>query len=150
MLELEEANEASSSDEAEIIDQPHIPWSVVFEDQRKEIIMLWHVCHVSIVHRTQFYLLFKGDPSDQIYMEVELRRLKWLEQHLDEVGNASPALLGDDPPGSVSSRYVQTSLQINTSIDSEPLCVIGHIRPLLSLNSASRHLNRRGSIYRRG
>ncbi|KAL0426745.1 UNVERIFIED_CONTAM: Kinesin-like protein NACK2 [Sesamum latifolium] len=103
VLELEEANEASSSDEAEIIDQPHLPWSVVFEDQRKEIIMLWHVCHVSIVHRTQFYLLFRGDPSDQIYMEVELRRLKWLEQHLDEVGNASPALLGDDPPGSVSS-----------------------------------------------
>ncbi|KAL0337190.1 UNVERIFIED_CONTAM: Kinesin-like protein NACK2 [Sesamum calycinum] len=103
VLELEEANEASSSDEAEIIDQPHMPWSVVFEDQRKEIIMLWHVCHVSIVHRTQFYLLFRGDPSDQIYMEVELRRLKWLEQHLDEVGNASPALLGDDPPGSVSS-----------------------------------------------
>ncbi|KAK4432769.1 Kinesin-like protein NACK2 [Sesamum alatum] len=103
VLELEEANEASSSDETEITDQPHMPWSVVFEDQRKEIIMLWHVCHVSIVHRTQFYLLFRGDPSDQIYMEVELRRLKWLEQHLDEVGNASPALLGDDPPGSVSS-----------------------------------------------
>ncbi|KAK4391910.1 Kinesin-like protein NACK2 [Sesamum angolense] len=80
VLELEEANEASSSDEAEIIDQPHMPWSVVFEDQRKEIIMLWHVCHVSIVHRTQFYLLFRGDPSDQIYMEVELRSIKALKQ----------------------------------------------------------------------
>ncbi|KAJ9168097.1 hypothetical protein P3X46_019664 [Hevea brasiliensis] len=35
-----------------------------------------------LVHqRTQFYLLFKGDPSDQIYMEVELRQLSWLEQH---------------------------------------------------------------------
>ncbi|MCI45428.1 kinesin-like protein NACK1-like, partial [Trifolium medium] len=40
---------------------------------------------------TQFYLLFKGDPADQIYMEVELRRLTWLQQHLAEHGNASPA-----------------------------------------------------------
>ncbi|KAK6126698.1 hypothetical protein DH2020_039555 [Rehmannia glutinosa] len=103
VLELEEANEASSDDDAEIVDQSPMTWTVMFEDQRKEIIMLWHVCHVSIVHRTQFYLLFRGDPCDQMYMEVELRRLKWLEQHLDDLGNASPALLGDDPPGSVSS-----------------------------------------------
>ncbi|XP_073151229.1 kinesin-like protein NACK2 [Henckelia pumila] len=103
VLELEEANEASSDDTETLVGQSSIPWNVVFEDQRKEIIMLWHVCHVSIIHRTQFYLLFRGDPSDQIYMEVELRRLKWLEQHLDDLGNASPALLGDDPAGSVSS-----------------------------------------------
>ncbi|PIN13539.1 Kinesin-like protein [Handroanthus impetiginosus] len=103
VLELEEASESSTDDDTEIIHQSPLSWNVIFEDQRKEIIMLWHVCHVSIVHRTQFYLLFSGDPSDQIYMEVELRRLKWLEQHLDDVGNASPALLGDDPPGSVSS-----------------------------------------------
>lgn len=79
-------------------------WPLLFEDQRKQIIMLWHLCHVPIIHRTQFYLLFQGDPSDQIYMEVELRRLTWLEQHFAELGNASPALLGDDPAGSVSSR----------------------------------------------
>lgn len=107
MLELEEANEATTDDEAETVDRSSpLPWKRVFEDQRKDIIMLWHVCHVSIVHRTQFYLLFRGDPADQIYMEVELRRLTWLEQHLDDLGNASPALLGDDPAGSVSSRYV--------------------------------------------
>ncbi|GER36113.1 kinesin-like protein [Striga asiatica] len=104
VLELEEANEATTDEDTEATAGPSpMTWTVVFEDQRKEIIMLWHVCHVSIVHRTQFYLLFRGDPSDQIYMEVELRRLKWLEQNLDEVGNASPALLGDDPPGSVTS-----------------------------------------------
>ncbi|KAH6797975.1 ATP binding microtubule motor family protein [Perilla frutescens var. hirtella] len=105
VLELEEANEASTDDEAEIGNKASpIPWNImVFEEQRKDLIMLWHVCHVSIVHRTQFYLLFRGDPSDQIYMEVELRRLRWLEQHLDDLGNASPALLGDDPAGSVSS-----------------------------------------------
>ncbi|KAL8503198.1 hypothetical protein ACS0TY_022085 [Phlomoides rotata] len=104
VLELEEVNEVSSDDDAEIIGKSSpMPWNVVFEEKRKEIVMLWHFCHVSIVHRSQFFLLFKGDPSDQMYMEVELTRLKWLEQHLDEVGNASPALLGDDPPGSVSS-----------------------------------------------
>ncbi|KAK6784608.1 hypothetical protein RDI58_018063 [Solanum bulbocastanum] len=101
VLELE-ANEAAS-DDADITDQPPLSWHLVFEDQRQQIIMLWHLCHVSLVHRTQFYMLFKGDPSDQIYMEVELRRLTWLDQHLAGLGNASPALLGDDPAGYVSS-----------------------------------------------
>ncbi|KAL3363486.1 hypothetical protein AABB24_012653 [Solanum stoloniferum] len=101
VLELE-ANEAAS-DEADITDQSPLSWHLVFEDQRQQIIMLWHLCHVSLVHRTQFYMLFKGDPSDQIYMEVELRRLTWLDQHLAGLGNASPALLGDDPAGYVSS-----------------------------------------------
>ncbi|CAN6541322.1 unnamed protein product [Malus baccata var. baccata] len=78
-------------------------WELTFEEDRKEIIMLWHLCHVSIIHRTQFYLLFKGEPSDQIYMEVELRRLQWLEQHFSDLGNASPALLGDEPAGSVAA-----------------------------------------------
>ncbi|GAB2238021.1 hypothetical protein Droror1_Dr00015923 [Drosera rotundifolia] len=36
-------------------------------------------------------------------MEVELRRLTWLEQHLFDIGNASPALLGDDPNSHVAS-----------------------------------------------
>ncbi|OWM84067.1 hypothetical protein CDL15_Pgr009314 [Punica granatum] len=101
VLELEK-NE-SALDEADMTDQSPMPWPLLFEDQRKQIIMLWHLCHVPLIHRTQFYLLFQGDPSDQIYMEVELRRLTWLEQHFAELGNASPALLGDDPAGSVSS-----------------------------------------------
>ncbi|XP_050219257.1 kinesin-like protein NACK2 [Mercurialis annua] len=101
VLELE-ANE-TTADEMDNIDESPMPWNLIFEDQRKQIVMLWHLCHVSLIHRTQFYLLFKGDPSDQIYMEVELRRLSWLEQHLSELGNASPALLGDEPAGSVSS-----------------------------------------------
>ncbi|KAK3013608.1 hypothetical protein RJ639_009311 [Escallonia herrerae] len=101
VLELE-ANEVPS-DETGIVEQSPMSWHLVFEDQRKQIIMLWHLCHVSIIHRTQFYMLFRGDPADQIYMEVELRRLTWLEHHLAELGNASPALLGDEPAGSVSS-----------------------------------------------
>nr|GMC50059.1 kinesin-like protein NACK2 [Ipomoea batatas]GMC55796.1 kinesin-like protein NACK2 [Ipomoea batatas] len=101
VLELE-ANDAAI-EQTEFVDQSPASWHLIFEDQRKQIIMLWHLCHVPLVHRTQFYLLFKGDPSDQIYMEVELRRLTWLEQHLAELGNASPALLGDDPASYVSS-----------------------------------------------
>ncbi|KAL5850753.1 hypothetical protein ACOSQ3_008804 [Xanthoceras sorbifolium] len=101
VLDLE-ANDAAT-EQTDMAEQSPMPWHLMFDEQRKQIIMLWHLCHVSIVHRTQFYLLFRGDPTDQIYMEVELRRLTWLEQQLAEVGNASPALLGDDPAGSVSS-----------------------------------------------
>lgn len=102
VLELE-ANEPAT-EETDMIDQSPMSWHLMFESQRKQIIMLWYLCHVSIIHRTQFFLLFKGDAADQIYMEVELRRLTWLEQHLAELGNASPALLGDEPASFVSSR----------------------------------------------
>ncbi|XP_027368734.1 kinesin-like protein KIN-7B [Abrus precatorius] len=101
VLELE-VNK-SLNEEMDTPDRSPLPWHILFEQQRKQIIMLWHLCHISLVHRTQFYLLLRGDPSDQIYMEVELRRLTWLEQHLAELGNASPALLGDEPAGCVSA-----------------------------------------------
>ncbi|KAM1813182.1 hypothetical protein ACFX11_027020 [Malus domestica] len=103
VIALEKDQEAGI-DETDNIDES-LPgtWELTFEEDRKEIIMLWHPCHVSIIHRTQFYLLFKGEPSDQIYMEVELRRLQWLEQHFSDLGNASTALLGDEPAGSVSA-----------------------------------------------
>ncbi|GAB4827912.1 Kinesin-like protein nack1 [Ancistrocladus abbreviatus] len=107
VLELE-ANEAAGYDienNGEIFEEsePEVSWSVAFREQRQQIIELWDVCHVSLIHRTQFYLLVKGDPADQIYMEVELRRLTWLEQHLAELGNASPAQVGDEPTISLSS-----------------------------------------------
>ncbi|KAL5698514.1 Kinesin-like protein nack2 [Ranunculus cassubicifolius] len=102
VLELEE-NDSSSACESEVQEPSPMSWNLLFLEQRKQIIMLWHLCHVSIVHRSQFFLLFRGDPDDQMYMEVELRRLVWLEQQLAEVGNASPALLGDEPAGSVAS-----------------------------------------------
>lgn len=84
---------------------PQVSWHVTFKVQRQQIIELWDLCYVSIIHRTQFYLLFKGDPADQIYMEVELRRLTWLQQHLAELGNASPAQGGDEPTVSLSSWF---------------------------------------------
>ncbi|GLT63484.1 hypothetical protein SLA2020_360460 [Shorea laevis] len=107
VLELE-ANEAAgyNIETDESTNEPgesQITWHITFKEQRQQIIGLWDVCFVSIIHRTQFYLLFKGDPADQIYMEVELRRLTWLQQHFTELGNASPALVGDEPTISLSS-----------------------------------------------
>ncbi|KAL1356807.1 hypothetical protein HN51_008787 [Arachis hypogaea] len=108
VLELE-ANEANghnieNEEYACETEEPQVPWQITFREQRQQILDLWHLCHVSIIHRTQFYLLFKGDPADQIYIEVELRRLTWLQQHLAELGNASPApRAGDEPIISLSS-----------------------------------------------
>ncbi|KAF9593644.1 hypothetical protein IFM89_024461 [Coptis chinensis] len=108
VLELE-ANEAAGyemENDENLFEQqgPPVSWHVTFLEQRQLIIELWDVCQVSIIHRTQFYLLFKGDPADQIYMEVELRRLTWLQQHFSELGNASPAVQGDSkPPISLSA-----------------------------------------------
>ncbi|KAI3959158.1 hypothetical protein MKX01_023834 [Papaver californicum] len=67
---------------------------MVFERQRKEIIELWHACNVSLVHRTYFYLLFKGDPTDHIYMEVELRRLSFLKEKFSRRNSDRPAVEG--------------------------------------------------------
>ncbi|XP_073115420.1 kinesin-like protein KIN-7A [Elaeis guineensis] len=108
VLELE-ANEAAGHDVSEA--EEHISemqnstdaWDSVFKEQMQQIIQLWDVCHVSIIHRSQFYLLFRGDQADQIYIEVELRRLTWLQQHFAEVGNASPAHFGDETAISLSS-----------------------------------------------
>ncbi|XP_022137277.1 kinesin-like protein NACK1 [Momordica charantia] len=107
VLELE-ANEAAGnkleSDENTFEpDDDQVPWHVTFREQRQQIIELWDACYVSIIHRSQFYLLFKGDQADQIYLEVEMRRLTWLQQHLAEFGNASPAHVGDEPTISRSS-----------------------------------------------
>ncbi|KAL8123731.1 hypothetical protein AgCh_011649 [Apium graveolens] len=55
-------------------------WPSEFNRLQREIIELWHTCNVSLVHRTHFFLLFNGDPTDSIYMEVELRRLSFLKE----------------------------------------------------------------------
>ncbi|XP_072966332.1 kinesin-like protein KIN-7A [Typha angustifolia] len=108
VLELE-ANEAAGNNaeetEENISDMQNSPdtWHTMFKDQMQQIIQLWDVCYVSIIHRTQFYLLFRGDPADQIYIEVEVRRLTWLQQHFAEVGDSSPARTGDEPAVSLSS-----------------------------------------------
>ncbi|XP_073148831.1 kinesin-like protein KIN-7F [Henckelia pumila] len=53
-------------------------WPREFERLQREIIELWQACNVSLVHRSYFFMLFQGDPSDSIYLEVEMRRMKFL------------------------------------------------------------------------
>lgn len=53
-------------------------WPVEFKRLQREIIELWLACNVSLVHRTYFFMLFQGDPTDAIYLEVEIRRVKLL------------------------------------------------------------------------
>lgn len=65
-------------------EESHSDWPSEFRRVQKEIIELWHDCNVPLSHRTYFFLLFKGDPSDSIYMEVELRRLSYLKQTLSQ------------------------------------------------------------------
>lgn len=50
-------------------------------------------------------MLFRGDEADQIYIEVELRRLNWLQEHFASVGSASSAHSGDDSSVSLSSKW---------------------------------------------
>lgn len=64
---------------------------LILRKKQQEIIELWHECNVSVVHRTYFFLLFKGDPADNIYMEVEHRRLPFIKSLL----SASPAVEGE-------------------------------------------------------
>ncbi|CAA0821972.1 ATP binding microtubule motor family protein [Striga hermonthica] len=54
-------------------------WQAEYERQMTQIIELWDACHIPLIHRSYFFLLFKGDPSDAVYLEVELRRLSFLK-----------------------------------------------------------------------
>ncbi|XVF67817.1 hypothetical protein PTKIN_Ptkin10aG0152200 [Pterospermum kingtungense] len=65
-----------------------LDWPQEFERQRRAILELWQVCNVSLVHRTYFFLLFKGDPTDSIYIEVELRRLTFLKETFSQGNQA--------------------------------------------------------------
>ncbi|XP_024972013.1 kinesin-like protein KIN-7H [Cynara cardunculus var. scolymus] len=71
---IEAANNSFNSDE---------DWSLVFEKQRRKIIELWDECNIPLLHRTYFFLLITGEPSDSVYVEVELRRLSFLKQTAD-------------------------------------------------------------------
>ncbi|KAL4303500.1 hypothetical protein GQ457_10G024660 [Hibiscus cannabinus] len=87
-----EANESGRSMKDVGLDPMHsasstpLHWPLEFERLQRAILELWQACNVSLVHRTYFFLLFKGDPTDSIYMEVELRRLTFLEETFS-VGN---------------------------------------------------------------
>ncbi|MED6194466.1 hypothetical protein PIB30_028878 [Stylosanthes scabra] len=57
-----------------------------FERQQKDIVELWHACNVPLVHRSYFFLLIKGELADTVYLDVELRRLSFL-QHTFSTGD---------------------------------------------------------------
>ncbi|KAI3684923.1 hypothetical protein L6452_34152 [Arctium lappa] len=75
---IEAANNSSNSGE---------DWSLVFEKQRRKIIELWDECNIPLLHRTYFFLLITGEPSDSVYIEVELRRLSFLKQTVDHAAS---------------------------------------------------------------
>jgi centromeric protein E len=72
-------------------------WPFDFSKKQREIIELWHDCHISIVHRTYFFLLFNGDHTDHIYMEVEHRRLSFIK---------SSFIADGEPNATIASRYL--------------------------------------------
>ncbi|KAM1047377.1 hypothetical protein ACFX2C_026738 [Malus domestica] len=60
VIALEKDQEAGI-DETDNIDES-LPgtWELTFEEDRKEIIMLWHPCHVLIIHRTPILSVIQG------------------------------------------------------------------------------------------
>lgn len=81
-------------------------WPLEFEKKQQEIIGLWHACSISLVHRTYFFLLFKGDQADSIYMEVELRRLSFLRDTYSRGSTPSNAVVGslNSSPGASAKK----------------------------------------------
>lgn len=75
-------------------------WLLESEKQLRLIVELWETCNVSLVHRTYFFLLFRGDPMDSIYMEVEVRRLSFLRETFS-MGNLA---VEDDNIPTLASR----------------------------------------------
>ncbi|KAK8601321.1 hypothetical protein V6N13_058963 [Hibiscus sabdariffa] len=71
-----------TKDETENSAKLHSSWPAEFENLQRKIIELWDACNVPLVHRTYFIMLFKGDPSDSIYMEVEFKRLSSLKNSM--------------------------------------------------------------------
>ncbi|RVX14975.1 Kinesin-like protein KIN-7F [Vitis vinifera] len=76
-----------------------LSWALEFKRQQREIIALWDTCNVPLVHRTYFFLLFKGNKLDSVYMEVELRRLYFLKESFSHGSGAAK----DDQPLTLAS-----------------------------------------------
>lgn len=94
-------------------------WKCQFEQQRALIFELWDTCNVSIIHRTQFYLLFKGDSADGIYMEVELRRLTWLQENFNAEAQANQCIANTASPN-IQEQLIPASPSISNRLVSLP------------------------------
>lgn len=66
-----------------------------FEMQQRDIVELWDACNVPLVHRSYFFLLIKGELSDSVYLDVELRRLSFLKDTFSS-GNQITGVEGHD------------------------------------------------------
>lgn len=74
------SNRTSKSVKDVSLDPAEDNWPLKFKRLQREIVKLWDACNVSLLHRSHFFLLFKGDPSDCICMEIELQRLSFLKE----------------------------------------------------------------------
>ncbi|KAL8168025.1 hypothetical protein V2J09_009524 [Rumex salicifolius] len=85
-------------------------WPSDFRRVQREIVHLWSVCNVSLIYRTYFFLLFKGDPADSIYMEVEHRRLSFIR---DAFSSGNETILdGQVISLSLSKRHLSQERQM--------------------------------------
>ncbi|GFY87980.1 ATP binding microtubule motor family protein [Actinidia rufa] len=94
-------------------------WPTEFKRLQTEIIGLWDDCNVSLVHRTYFFLLFKGEPTDSIYMEVELRRLSFLK---DTFSRGSKTIEEGRTLSPASSRHACTASIVTEVTVPETVC----------------------------
>lgn len=102
-------------------------WSFDFERKQQEIIELWHACNVPLVHRTYFFLLFNGDPTDPIYIEVEHRRLSFLQNTSSHVHCAATVATESIHNPTSSSRYIASLVP---SLSSFKLDLYGNTSPI--------------------
>ncbi|XP_074565769.1 kinesin-like protein KIN-7F [Curcuma longa] len=82
-------------------------WPGEFEKKQRDIIALWHECNVSLVHRTCFYMLFTGDPTDSIYIEVEFRRLSFLKSTFARQNIDKASVVGQSSTSTSSLRLLR-------------------------------------------
>ncbi|KAJ6802348.1 kinesin-like protein KIN-7F isoform X2 [Iris pallida] len=81
-------------------------WPLEFEKKQREIVELWHACNVSLIHRSYFFLLIKGDPTDSFYIEVEYRRLSFLRSTSSE-GSLDKTTAADDSSFALSLKNLR-------------------------------------------
>lgn len=74
-----------------------------FERQQRGIVELWDACNVPLVHRSYFFLLIKGELADSVYLDVELRRLCFLQHTFSSGTNITGEGLNVTPNSSLKA-----------------------------------------------
>ncbi|KAI0530493.1 hypothetical protein KFK09_000037 [Dendrobium nobile] len=106
---VEEAKNVASNETLSSSSESPSQWPSEFKKQQREIIELWDTCNVSLIHRTYFFLLFKGEPTDSSYMEVEHRRLSFLKR-INESGTVASSLKNLQRERAMLHRRIQKKL----------------------------------------